>query len=87
MTPPTLSARGSSPARPRTCVLDFLALVNWLDRTPILPHIEPYRRRSLSDVLDTFTDDGRVQYNLALLGRGKKNAKSLDLVLAVGWRQ
>jgi hypothetical protein len=66
---------------PRTSILDFLHLVRWLDGRPILPTIEPYRRQILSEVLDTWDGD-HVRYNLALLGRGKKNAKSLDLVLA-----
>jgi hypothetical protein len=57
-------------------------LVHWLDGTPILFRIEPYRRRILSDVLDTADTTGGLRYNLALLGRAKKNAKSLDLVLA-----
>jgi hypothetical protein len=77
----------SPPTRIR--VLDFLALVNWLDGSPILPTIEPYRAKILSDVLDTYDDDGRVRYNLALLGRGKKNSKTLDLCLAAifSWRK
>ena len=57
-------------------------LVRWLAGTPILSVIEPYRQKILSDVLDTIDDDGRVTYNLALLGRAKKNGKSLDLCLA-----
>lgn len=48
-----------------------------LDGSPILPRIEPYRRRILTDVLDTADDAGGLRYNLALLGRAKKNAKSL----------
>jgi hypothetical protein len=51
------------------------------DGSPILATIEPYRKTILAEVLDTWEGD-RVRYNLALLGRGKKNAKSLDLVLA-----
>jgi hypothetical protein len=69
-------------AKRRIPVLDFLRLVHWLDGTPILPRIEAYRRRILTDVLDTPDDAGGLRYNLALLGRAKKNAKSLDLVLA-----
>src|SRR6266508_5603504 len=69
--------------RRRLGVLDFLKLVYWLDGSPILPRIEPYRRTILSDVLDTPDASGMgLRYNLALLGRAKKNAKSLDLVLA-----
>jgi phage terminase large subunit-like protein len=69
--------------RKRIAVLDFLKLVHWLDGSPILPRIEPYRRAILRDVLDTPDASGTgLRYNLALLGRAKKNAKSLDLVLA-----
>ena len=55
--------------RRRIGVLDFLKLVHWLDGTPILPRIEPYRRRILTDVLDTADDAGGLRYNLALLGQ------------------
>lgn len=69
--------------RKRIAALDFLKLVHWLDGAPILPRIEPYRRAILSDVLDTPDATGTgLRYNLSLLGRAKKNAKSLDLVLA-----
>jgi hypothetical protein len=69
--------------RRRVGVLDFLRLVHWLDGSPLLPRIEPYRRQILTDVLDTPDASGTgLRYNLALLGRAKKNAKSLDLVLA-----
>jgi hypothetical protein len=63
-------------------VLDFLKLVRWLDGSPMLNHIEPYRRAILTDVLDQRLPDGRVRYNLCLLGRAKKNWKSADLVLS-----
>jgi len=63
-------------------VLDFLRLVHWLDGSPVLDHVEPYRRKILTDVLDSRLPDGRIRYNLALLGRAKKNWKSADLVLA-----
>jgi hypothetical protein len=66
----------------RVGIVDFLALVHWLDGSPILPRVEPYRRQILTDVLDSQQPDGAVRFNLALLGRAKKNAKSLDLVLA-----
>lgn len=70
-------------AKRRVAVLDFLRLVHWLDGFPLLPRIEPYRRTILTDVLDTPDGSGTgLRYNLALLGRAKKNAKSLDLVLA-----
>ena len=43
-------------------MLDFLKLVHWLDGTPILPRIEAYRRRILTDVLDTPGDAGGLRY-------------------------
>ena len=66
----------------RLTSLGLFRLLNWIDGTPLLDHIEPYRRRIFSAVLDTFDADGRPKYNLVLSGRAKKNAKTLDLVLA-----
>jgi hypothetical protein len=62
-------------------VRDFLPLVHWIDGTPILAHIEPYRLRIMEDVLDTASPDGSRHYNMAVLGRAKKNFKSADLVV------
>jgi hypothetical protein len=62
--------------------LDFFDHLVWLDGTPLLKTIEPYRRTIFTDVLYTFDPDGRPHYNLALCGRGKKNWKTSDLVLA-----
>lgn len=44
--------------------------------------IEPYRLKILSDFLGSYDADGIPTYNLALCGRGKKNWKTADLVLA-----
>jgi hypothetical protein len=52
--------------KPRVKMLDFLSTVRWLDGSPILDHIEDYRKRILSDVMDTFDGD-RVRYTMALL--------------------
>lgn len=68
-------------ARPSAWRALFGALV-WLDGSPLLPHIEPYRLRLFEQVFDHVDADGRPAYNLVLTGRGKKNAKTLDLVLA-----
>src|SRR5262249_15711317 len=43
---------------------------------------EPYRRELFTQVLDEVGADGCPRFNLCLAGRGKKNSKSLDLVLA-----
>ena len=64
----------------------FDALV-WLDGRPLTAVIEPYRRHILRSVLCTRDPDGsRPRYNLALLGRAKKNWKTADLVLAAFYR-
>ena len=62
--------------------LQFFAKLKWLYGTPLLKTIEPYRRHVFEQVLDTFDADGWPRYSRALIGRGKTNAKSLDLVLA-----
>jgi hypothetical protein len=61
-------------------ITDWLRRLRWLDRTPLLPLVEPYRlelleRANARDV------GGRLLRNLILSGRGKKNAKTLDAVL------
>jgi hypothetical protein len=60
--------------------LEFFSLLKWLDRKPLV--IEPYRKKSFRDVFLTEDEYGRLLYSLALFLRGKKNAKSLDGVLA-----
>jgi hypothetical protein len=62
--------------------LQFFGHLRWLDGRPLLDTIEPYRRELFTKALDSYGSDGRPLYNLILAGRGKKNAKSLDLVLA-----
>ncbi len=65
--------------------LDFFGLLRWIDGRPLMDTIEPYRRAILSDVLYTFDGD-RPRFNFALTGRGKKNSKTSDLVLACLYR-
>jgi hypothetical protein len=62
--------------------LAFFSALKWLDRRPLLDTIEPYRRDVFTKVLDERRPDGSPRYNLALIGRAKKNWKSADLVLA-----
>ncbi|WP_024573971.1 MULTISPECIES: hypothetical protein [unclassified Afipia] len=62
--------------------LDFFATLRWIDGKPLLDTIEPYRRALFMRSLYTFRDDGSPAYNMTLAGRGKKNWKSADLVLA-----
>ena len=56
--------------------LAFFAKLKWLDGSPLLNHVEPYRRQLFTQALDS------GQYNLVLAGRSKKNWKSADLCLA-----
>lgn len=61
---------------------DLFGRLRWIDGTPLMDTIEPYRRRLFELALDTFDEDGRPCFNLILFGRAKKNWKSADLVLA-----
>ena len=61
--------------------LALFARLRWLDGRPLLETIEPYRRR-LFDAAAVRVESGRLQYSLVLSGRGKKNYKTTDLVLA-----
>jgi hypothetical protein len=62
--------------------LQFFSHLKWLDGRPLLDTIEEYRQSIFRQVLDSFDAQGRPLYSLVLSGRGKKNAKSLDLILA-----
>jgi hypothetical protein len=64
----------------------FFERLVWLDGRPLMTTIEPYRRAIFEAVLYTFDDDGRLQFNLALCGRAKKNWKTADAVLAALYR-
>ena len=57
-------------------------LLRWIDGSPLMAHIEPYRAKLFTLALDTFDPDGRPRYNLILCGRAKKNWKTADLCLA-----
>ncbi len=65
---------------------EFFSGLYWLDGRPLPETIEPYRRRIFDSVLWTFDDQGVPVYNLALCGRGKKNWKTADLILAALYR-
>jgi hypothetical protein len=66
--------------------IDFFAPLKWLDGRPLLATIEPYRRKIFVDSLYTFDRRGTPVFNLVLCGRGKKNWKTADLVLAALYR-
>jgi hypothetical protein len=65
---------------------EFFGLLKWLDGRPLMDVIEPYRREIFERALYTFDADGRPTYNLVLAGRGKKNWKSADMILAALYR-
>jgi hypothetical protein len=67
--------------------LTFYSHLVWIDGRPLLDTIEEYRRKILLEALYTFDQDGKTpRYNLVLTGRGKKNWKSADLILAAFYR-
>src|SRR5262249_34482946 len=78
--PETLPAGGASVAKgPAVTILDFLDALLWLDGQPL--QVEPYRRAIFHRAFSVDAA-GHPLYSLVLCGRGKKNAKTLDLVLA-----
>ncbi|MPZ31199.1 MAG: hypothetical protein GEV13_09420 [Rhodospirillales bacterium] len=66
--------------------IDFYGRLCWLDGRPLLDTMETYRRELMTRALYTFRPDAAPLYNLVLSGRGKKNWKSTDLVLAAFYR-
>ncbi len=67
-------------------ILDFLSSLRWIDKRPLLDVVEPYRRKILTEIVDTTDPDGRPRYNQALTGRGKKNWKTADMLFAAAHR-
>lgn len=61
--------------------LELLARMVWLDGRPLLPMVEPYRRRLFEEFF-AVDATGHPRYNLGLFGRAKKNNKTLDLIVA-----
>ncbi len=66
--------------------LDFFSHLKWIDGRALPDVIEPYRANIFTEALYTFDSDGRPTFNEVLTGRGKKNWKSADLVLAAFYR-
>jgi hypothetical protein len=60
--------------------LDLFARLRWIDGSPLLSHIEPYRRR-LFELFEQLDEFGRFVYNLLVAGRSKKNWKTADMLL------
>ena len=63
-------------------IFELLDALRWLNGTPLRDRIEPYRRRIFEAAFETRDESGQPRYNLIVTGRAKKNAKTLDLVLA-----
>ena len=63
-------------------ILNFLRRLRWLDGSPLMTRIEPYRRQLFVAFFGEHDENRRPRYNLGLFGRAKKNWKSADLVLA-----
>ncbi len=61
--------------------LELFSALRWLDGRPLIDTIEPYRCETFTALLDTRREDGTPKFNFGLLGRGKKNWKSCDVVL------
>jgi hypothetical protein len=67
----------------------FFSKLYWLDGRPLM--IEPYRMDIFNRALYEFDADGRRVHNLVVTGRGKKNYKTFDRILAavfylLAWR-
>ena len=66
--------------------LNFFSHLKWIDGRALPDVIEPYRANIFTEALYTFDSDARPTFNQVLTGRGKKNWKSADLVLAAFYR-
>ena len=66
--------------------INFFKHLKWIDGQPLLNVIDEYRRKIITDVLYTFDENDDLIYSLAVLGRGKKNWKTADLVLMMIYR-
>jgi hypothetical protein len=62
--------------------LGLFSRLVWTDGTNLLGRIEPYRQRLFVRFFDDRDEAGRLQFNLGLFGRAKKNWKTADLALA-----
>src|SRR4051812_27905589 len=62
--------------------LEFFARLHWINGHPLLDTIEPYRREMFVQAFDTFNDDGSPRFHLLLPGRGSKDYRSGEPVLA-----
>ncbi len=56
--------------------------LRWIDGSPLIDTIEPYRREIFTRALDSYGPSGVPICNLVVAGRAKKNWKTSDLILA-----
>jgi hypothetical protein len=64
----------------RVTTKEFFASLRWIDKKPLV--IEPYRQHLFTQFFDERDETGWPRFNIGVFGRGKKNAKTLDLCLA-----
>lgn len=62
--------------------LQLFSRLRWIDGSPLLDTIEPYRREIFTRALDSYAPTGVPICNLVVAGRAKKNWKTSDLILA-----
>jgi len=62
--------------------MTFCGALRWIDGTPLLETMEPYRQRILTEGLFTFRPDGVPLYKRVLTGRAKKTFQTSDAMLA-----
>ncbi|MDE3039656.1 MAG: hypothetical protein KGJ82_03630 [Nitrospirota bacterium] len=67
---------------PQVPPLDFFALLRWWDGRPLLDVIPIFWQAIITEALYTIRPDGSPQFNRTLWGMGKKNMKTLMLVLS-----
>jgi hypothetical protein len=82
----TMKRKQQQPTDTLPTSLEFFSRLRWLDRRPLINTIEEYRRRLFTSALDTVDESGLPVFNFVLSGRGKKNNKTLDLVLAAFYK-
>jgi hypothetical protein len=81
-----MSTLTASSAPEQIAPLVFIANLRWLNLRPLIEVFDNYRLRIMQDALYSFDDTGRPQFNLVLAGRGKKNFKTADLIIAALYR-
>jgi len=65
--------------------LEFFKLLKWIDGRPLMSVLMAYQLKEIEEAFWTFTPEGFPKYIRTLLGRGKKNSKTLMGVLIALW--